>query len=71
MMIYITNINFNYDGDITEGFRDVSLHFQTAGYPYSINGEMTITKEQYLGTNNITELRDLAKNRIISDLQGE
>lgn len=68
MQIYITSINFNYDNGVEEGFSNVSLHFQTSGFPYSINGNMTVTKEQYLGTSNVDEIRQLVKNRIVSDL---
>lgn len=70
MMIYITNINFNYDDGLEEGFQNVSLIFQTTGFPYTISGRMTVSKEQYLGASGIEELRALVKNRIISDLGG-
>lgn len=68
MMIYITSINFNYDNGVEEGFNDVALYFQTVGFPYSISGKMTVTKQQYIETTSIDELRALVKNRIVSDL---
>ena len=68
MQIYITSINFNYDDGIEEGFKNVSLHFQTSGFPYSINGKMTVTKEQYMTATNVNEVRQLVKDRIIADL---
>ena len=68
MQIYVSSINFNYDEGVDEGFKNVTLHFQTSGFPYSINGNMTVTKEQYLGTSNVDEIRQLVKNRIVSDL---
>lgn len=68
MMIYITSIDFNYDKGLDKGFSDVSLTFQTVGFPYTISGRMTITKEDYLANTEIDKLRQFVKNRVISDL---
>lgn len=68
MMVYITNINFNYDEGFEHGFQNVSLNFQTVGQPYGISGKVVISKADYMATTGIDELRQKVKDKIIADL---
>jgi len=68
MMVYITSINFNYDDGFEHGFNGVSLNFQTVGQPYSISGRIVISKDDYMATTGIDELRQKVKEKIIADL---
>ena len=67
-MVYITSINFNYDDGFEHGFNGVSLNFQTTGQSYNISGKVVISKEDYMATTGIDELRQKVKGKIIADL---
>ena len=68
MTVYITNITFNYDSGLEEGMQGVSLSFTTVGGTYSISGKLNIDKTEYLDNQDINELRELVKQRIVTDL---
>lgn len=68
MMVYITNISFNYDDGFEQGFNNVTLNFQTTGQSYNISGRIVISKADYLATSSIDELRDIVKAKIVEDL---
>lgn len=71
MMIYITSINFNYD-DYESGFNSVTFNFTSAGATYSVSGSITVSKAEYMGNSgDINSLRQLVKDKIAGDLQGE
>lgn len=70
MKMTITGINFNYDEGFDQQFTSVALSFITSGASYSINGPITVTKDEYQASSaNNDELKTLIKGKIIEDLQ--
>lgn len=70
MRMTITGINFNYENGFDEEFTSVDLNFITSGATYSINGPITVSKDEYQASSaNNDELKKLIKAKIAEDLQ--
>lgn len=65
MMLYITNIDFDYQV-LTDGFNNVGLKFDTTGLEYTLKGSVIAPKADYLDNlSDIDAQRTMVKNKIV------
>lgn len=71
MKITLTGINFNYSNGFGSDYTDVNLNFVSSGATFSLNGYVTVTKDQYTAVEgDSTKLTDLIKHSVLDSING-
>ncbi|GIN71239.1 hypothetical protein J14TS2_17140 [Bacillus sp. J14TS2] len=67
--VTITGINFDYDDGFNNPYTGVALNFITSGVDFSLNGPISVTKNEYKDASLEDKLKELIKDKVVADLQ--